>query len=68
MGKIVDSPFDYYSSLTKKEKKRSFVEELMADAEFTRKNKHRYKEIIQERRKTHYRAHRQQKKLKKNKK
>lgn len=66
---MVDSPLDYYSSrLTKKERKRTLVDELMANAEFKKNNKKRYKEIIEERKNSHYRAHKRAKKLKKNKK
>ncbi|EFN87517.1 Deoxynucleotidyltransferase terminal-interacting protein 2 [Harpegnathos saltator] len=69
IGKIVDSPMDYYSSrLTKKERKQTIVDELMADAEFTKYNKRKYKEIIEEKKKTHYKAHKHAKKLKGKKK
>jgi len=58
VGKVIDSPMDFYSSrLTKKERKKTIVDELMADAEFTKYNKRRYKEIIEEKQKTHYKAH-----------
>lgn len=69
IGKIMDSPVDYYSTrLTKKERKRTIVDELMADAEFTKYNKRKYKEIIEEKQKTHYKAHKHAKKLKGKKK
>ncbi|XP_066588383.1 deoxynucleotidyltransferase terminal-interacting protein 2 [Prorops nasuta] len=69
IGKVVNSPVDYYSGrLTKKESKKTIVDELMADAEFAKYNKRKYKEIISEKRKTHYRAHRHAKKLKGRKK
>lgn len=65
IGKIVDSPLDYYSSrLTKKERKKTIVDELMADAAFAKYNKRKYKEIIDEKKKAHYKAHRHAKKLK----
>ncbi|XP_014468604.1 PREDICTED: deoxynucleotidyltransferase terminal-interacting protein 2 [Dinoponera quadriceps] len=65
IGKIMDSATDYYSSrLTKKERKRTIVDELMANVEFTKYNKRKYREIIEEKKKTHYKAHRQAKKLK----
>lgn len=69
IGKVLDSPLDYYNGrLTKKERKRTLVDELLADAEFNKYNKRKYKEIIQEKQKTHYKAWRQAKKLKKKKK
>ncbi|KAL2718952.1 deoxynucleotidyltransferase terminal-interacting protein 2 isoform X1 [Vespula squamosa] len=69
IGKVVDSPIDYYSSrLTKKERKKTIVEELMADAEFAKYNKRKYKEIIEEKNKRHYKAHKHAKRLKGKKK
>lgn len=69
IGKIMDSAVDYYSSrLTKKERKRTLVDELMADAEFQKYNKRKYKEIIEEKKKTHYKAHKHARKLKGKKK
>ncbi|GFG28739.1 hypothetical protein Cfor_06018 [Coptotermes formosanus] len=65
VGKVLDSPADFYHSrVPKKERKRTIVDELLADSEFKRYNKRRYKEIIEERRKTHYKAHIRAKKLK----
>ncbi|XP_020295399.1 deoxynucleotidyltransferase terminal-interacting protein 2 isoform X1 [Pseudomyrmex gracilis] len=65
IGKVIDSPLDFYSSrLTKKERKKTIVDELMADANFKRYNKSKYKEIIEEKKKTHYKAYRHAKKLK----
>lgn len=69
IGKVMDAPLDYYNSrLTKKERKRTIVDELMADAEFSKFNKRKYKEIIDEKRKTHFKSHRHAKKLKGKKK
>lgn len=69
VGKVVDTPVDYYSSrITKKERKRTIVEELLADAEFQKNNKKKYKEIMSQKQRTHYKAHRIAKKLKRNKK
>lgn len=66
IGKVVDSPTDFYSGrLTKKERKRTIVDELMADAEFAKYNKRKYKEIIDDKRKLQYKAHKHAKKLKK---
>lgn len=64
----MDSPLDYYSNrLTRKERKRTLVDELLADAEFNKYNKRKYREILEERQKTHYKAYRQAKKLKRKK-
>lgn len=69
IGKIINSPMDFYSSrLEKKERKKTIVDELMADAEFTKYNKRKYKEIIKEKQKIHYKAHKHAKKLKGKKK
>ncbi|KYQ51648.1 Deoxynucleotidyltransferase terminal-interacting protein 2 [Trachymyrmex zeteki] len=69
VGKVIDSPMDFYSSrLTKKERKKTIIDELMADAEFTKYNKRKYKEIIEEKQKTHYKAHKHARRLKKKKK
>ncbi|KAB0802654.1 hypothetical protein PPYR_04840 [Photinus pyralis] len=49
IGKVMDSPLEFYNNrLTKKEKKETLVDELLADAEFNRYNKRKYKEIIEE--------------------
>ncbi|KAM8924731.1 deoxynucleotidyltransferase terminal-interacting protein 2 [Pelodytes ibericus] len=49
VGTVVDSPVDFYHSrIPKKERKRTIVEELLADAEFRRYNKRKYQEIIAE--------------------
>lgn len=66
----MDSPLDYYNNrLTRKERKKTLVDELLADAEFNKYNKRKYQEIIQEKQKTHYKEYRKAKKLKrKNKK
>ncbi|GLV41181.1 uncharacterized protein CBL_04705 [Carabus blaptoides fortunei] len=70
VGKVMDTPLDYYNNrLTKKERKRTLVDELLADAEFNKYNKRRYAQITEENAKTHYKAYKQAKKLKrKNKK
>lgn len=66
IGKVVDTPLDFYNSrLTKKERKKTIVDELIADAEFAKYNKRKYKEIIDEKRKLQYKAHKHAKKLKK---
>jgi len=69
IGKVIDSPVDFYNSrLTNKERKKTLVDELLADAEFQKYNKRKFKEIIEEKQKTHYKAWRQAKRLKKKKK
>lgn len=69
VGKVMDSPLEYYNNrLTNKERKKTLVDELLADAEFCKYNKRKYKEIVEEKQKTHYKAYRQAKRLKKKKK
>jgi len=65
VGKIVDSTIDFYSlRLTKKGCRKTIVGEIMADAGFTKYNKRKYKEIIEEKKKMHYKAHKHAKRLK----
>ena len=46
MGTIVEGAHEYYSSrLSKKQRKRTMVDELLADAEFRKKNKKKLIEI-----------------------
>ncbi|XP_018414251.1 PREDICTED: deoxynucleotidyltransferase terminal-interacting protein 2 [Nanorana parkeri] len=46
---VVDNPLDYYHSrIPKKHRKRTIVEELLADSEFRRYNKKKYQEIMAE--------------------
>lgn len=57
VGRIMNSALDHVNErLTKKERKRTMVDELLADAEFQKYNKKKYKEIIDEKRKTQYRT------------
>lgn len=66
IGKVMDAPQDFYSSrMTNKERKRTLVDELMADAEFAKYNKRKYQEIIEKKQKTDYKAQRRANKLKK---
>ncbi|CAH1175868.1 unnamed protein product [Phaedon cochleariae] len=68
VGKVMDSSVDFYSSrIPKKLRKKTLVGELLADAQFQKYNKRKYKEIIEEKQKTHYKAWRQARKLKKKK-
>ena len=47
VGQYVNSPVEFYSDRgTSKNKKKTLVDELMADAEFQRYNKRKYTEII----------------------
>ncbi|KAA0714223.1 Deoxynucleotidyltransferase terminal-interacting protein 2 [Triplophysa tibetana] len=63
VGTVVDSPVDFYSSrIPKKQRKRTIVEELLADAEFRSNNKNKYQEIMNDKA-----AHGAGKKYKKNK-
>ncbi|KAM3966551.1 LOW QUALITY PROTEIN: uncharacterized protein ACR2FA_012090 [Aphomia sociella] len=57
VGRIMDSPLDHVNErLTRKQRKRTMVDELLADAEFQKYNKRKYKEIIDEKRKSEYRT------------
>ncbi|CAH1111100.1 unnamed protein product [Psylliodes chrysocephalus] len=68
IGKVMDAPLDFYNDrVPKKQRKKTLVDELLADAEFNKYNKRKYKEIIEEKQKTHYKAWRQAKRLKKKK-
>ncbi|XP_038397228.1 deoxynucleotidyltransferase terminal-interacting protein 2 [Canis lupus baileyi] len=49
IGTIVDNPADFYHSrIPKKQRKRTIVEELLADSEFRRYNRRKYTEIMAE--------------------
>uniref|UniRef100_A0A8C6JPR8 Uncharacterized protein n=1 Tax=Melopsittacus undulatus TaxID=13146 RepID=A0A8C6JPR8_MELUD len=49
VGTVLDSPIDFYHSrIPKKQRKRTIVEELLADSEFRRYNKKKYQEIMSE--------------------
>ncbi|XP_013183347.2 deoxynucleotidyltransferase terminal-interacting protein 2 [Amyelois transitella] len=57
VGKVMDSPLDHVNErLTRKERKRTMVDELLADAEFQKYNKKKYKEIVDDKRKREYRT------------
>ncbi len=51
VGRVLDAPADRYAAdrASKKARKSTLVEELMADAEFQRYNKRKYAEIVEER-------------------
>ncbi|RXM33491.1 Deoxynucleotidyltransferase terminal-interacting protein 2 [Acipenser ruthenus] len=49
VGTVVDSPVDFYHArIPKKQRKRTIVEELMADSDFRSYNKKKYKQIMTE--------------------
>ncbi|XP_066548747.1 deoxynucleotidyltransferase terminal-interacting protein 2 [Amia ocellicauda] len=49
VGTVVDTPVDFYHArIPKKQRKRTIVEELIADAEFRSYNKKKYKQILVE--------------------
>merc|ERR1711994_379184 len=65
IGQYVDTPLDHYSSTgQKKGKKKSLVDELMADAEFQKYSKRKYAEIIEEKAKLDPRKRHKKKKAK----
>lgn len=67
MGKILNTPLDYYNERgERKNKKRTMVDDLMADAKFQQYNKKKYGEIMEAKKKTGY--HKAAKKMKKLKK
>ncbi|XP_065199821.1 deoxynucleotidyltransferase terminal-interacting protein 2 [Planococcus citri] len=66
VGRIVDTPVDFYSSrIPKKERKPTIVEELLVDAEFKKYTKRKYQEILQSDPKRRRKAQQHAKKLKK---
>lgn len=70
IGKVLPSPLDHYNERNegKKSKAKSLVDELMADAEFQKKNKRKYREIMESKKTTgYYKAAQKMKKLKKKK-
>uniref|UniRef100_A0A3Q3XE03 Fcf2 pre-rRNA processing C-terminal domain-containing protein n=1 Tax=Mola mola TaxID=94237 RepID=A0A3Q3XE03_MOLML len=48
VGTVVDNPVDFHSRIPKKNRKRTMVEELLADAEFRHKNKKKYQQVMAE--------------------
>jgi len=53
VGQVIDSPADYYSGrVPNKMRKKTLVDELMADAEFKKFNKRKYAEIIEKKEQT----------------
>ncbi|XP_063698811.1 deoxynucleotidyltransferase terminal-interacting protein 2 [Culicoides brevitarsis] len=71
IGKVLPSPLDHYNERHegKKSKAKTLVDELLADAEFQKKNKRKYKEIIDSKRSVgFYKAAAKMKKEKRKKK
>ena len=59
IGRLIEGPGEFYSCrLTKKDRKRTMVEELLANANFQRYNKMRFSklQIVRRRRKFGYRS------------
>merc|ERR1739847_178764 len=55
IGTVVDSPYDFYSDrIPTKARKRTMVDELLADAAFKRYNKRKYVQIIENQPKMRY--------------
>uniref|UniRef100_A0A182P5W6 Fcf2 domain-containing protein n=1 Tax=Anopheles epiroticus TaxID=199890 RepID=A0A182P5W6_9DIPT len=55
IGKIIDSPLDHFNERgVKKLKSKSLVDELLADAEFQKRNKRKYAEALERQKKKAY--------------
>jgi hypothetical protein len=68
IGTVQDNAADFYHSrIAKKDRKRTLVDELLADAQFQKRSKQKFKEIVQEKKRTESRAHRHARKLKRKK-
>ncbi|EDV99001.1 deoxynucleotidyltransferase terminal-interacting protein 2 [Drosophila grimshawi] len=68
VGTVQHSPLDYYSERHTRKTKKSLVDELLADEDFQKFNKRKYKEVIQRTDKSaHRKAMKKMKKLKKKK-
>ncbi|XP_034100847.1 deoxynucleotidyltransferase terminal-interacting protein 2 [Drosophila nasuta] len=68
IGTVQHSPLDHYSERHTRKTKKSLVDELLADEEFQKFNKRKYKEVIKRTDKyAHRKAMKKMKKLKKNK-
>lgn len=61
----MDSALDHVNErLTRKQRKRTMVDELLADSQLQKYNKKKYKEIIDEKRKTQYKTFMKDKRMK----
>ncbi|XP_070498727.1 deoxynucleotidyltransferase terminal-interacting protein 2 [Chironomus tepperi] len=54
IGQVVESPVEYHNSKDIRKRKRTLVDELMADAEFQKFNKKKYQEYAAEKQKKSY--------------
>lgn len=69
IGKVVEHAADFYNGrIPKSQRKRTIVDELMADSECRAYQKKKYKEIMDSSRRKGQKAHAKAKKLKKKKK
>nr|CAG4650583.1 EOG090X0GO7 [Sida crystallina] len=69
VGRVVDQAADFYNSrVPRKDRKKTLVDELMADANFQKYNKRKYADIIQVKNQSTQGAHKQAKRLRKRKK
>lgn len=69
VGTVIDSPFECKSGrLTNKERKRTMVDELLADAEFKQTTKKRYKNILMSNPKLAFKIRKENRKMNKLKK
>lgn len=67
IGKVLPSALDHYEERNQKASK-SLVDDLMADAEFQKRNKRKYREVMEHKKSTgYYKAQQKMKKLKKRK-
>lgn len=70
VGQVLPNPLDHYNERhERRNKKKTIVDDLMADAQFQRFNKRKYTETVEEKKRTggYGKAHSKMKKLKKNK-
>lgn len=67
IGKVIANPLDHYRERNEKPPK-SLVDELLADAEFQKRNKRKYRELMENKKNSgYYKAQQKMKKLKKRK-
>lgn len=67
IGKVLPSPLDHFQERNQRPSK-SLVDDLLADAEFQKRNKRKYREIMENKKSSgYYKAQQKMKKLKKRK-
>ena len=55
IGQVVESAVEYHNSKDVRKRKRTLVDELMADAEFQKFNKKKYQEsVVEKQKQSHY--------------